>query len=158
MKTKLPSPFVPDRQHEDVAWKELRPVFYDKIRRLPEKYRVPVILSYLEARTNEEVAQILHWPIGTVKGRLSRARALLTSRLVPRGMTLSAAFLVTALADGAVFAEVVPPELVERTMLFVRKFEPRSASYDHLQSLANPSPNRAFRDDSVPRLTPCGSI
>ena len=41
----------------------------------------PVILSYLEGKTNEEVAELLHWPVGTVKGRLSRARDLLRSRL-----------------------------------------------------------------------------
>jgi RNA polymerase sigma factor (sigma-70 family) len=132
----LPLPFIPDRQHEDAAWKELRPVLHDEIRRLPEKYRVPVILSYLEARTNEEVAQILHWPLGTVKERLSRARTLLKSRLVRRGMTLSAAFLFTALADGAVFAEFVPPELVERTVRFVQKFDGRSASNDPPSELA----------------------
>jgi RNA polymerase sigma factor (sigma-70 family) len=142
----LPSPFVPDRQHDDVAWQELRPVLHDEIRRLPEKYRVPVILSYLEAKTNEEVAQILHWPVGTVNGRLSRARTLLKSRLVRRGMTLSAAFLFTALADGAVFAEVVPPELIERTILFVQEFDPRSASSDTSSELARP-----FIETSVPK-------
>ena len=122
----LPSQFVPDRQHQDAAWNELRPVLHDEVRRLPDKYRIPVILSYLEGKTNEEVAELLHWPVGTVKGRLSRARALLRSRLTRRGMALSAAFLVTALADGAVFAEVVPPDLVKRTVLFVQKFNPRS--------------------------------
>ena len=34
---------------------------------LPDKYRIPVILSYLEGKTNEEVAELLHWPVGTVK-------------------------------------------------------------------------------------------
>jgi len=49
-------------------------------------------------------------PVGTVKGRLSRARDLLRSRLMRRGLCLSAAFLVTALAEGRVFCEVVPLE------------------------------------------------
>ena len=119
----LPSQFEPDRQHHDAAWNELRPLLHDEILGLPEKYRVPIILSYLEGRTNEEVADLLHWPIGTVKGRLSRARTLLRSRLMRRGLTLSAAFLLAALADGAVFAEVVPPELVKRTVLFVKRFK-----------------------------------
>ncbi len=89
---------------------------------------MPIILSYLEGRTNEEVAELLHWPVGTVKGRLSRARTLLRSRLMRRGLTLSAAFLLAALADGAVFAEVVPPELVRRTVLFVKRFKAAPAS------------------------------
>jgi RNA polymerase sigma factor (sigma-70 family) len=133
----LPSPFVPDRQHHDAAWNELRPVLHDEVRRLPEKYRIPVILSYLEGKTNEEVAELLDWPVGTVKGRLSRARALLRSRLTRRGMALSAAFLVTALADGAVFAEVVPPELIKRTLLFVQKFNVRSPVPDPTSSASS---------------------
>jgi RNA polymerase sigma factor (sigma-70 family) len=138
-----PSQFVSDRQHQDAAWNELRPVLHDEVRRLPDKYRVPVILSYLEGKTNEEVAELLHWPVGTVKGRLSRARALLRSRLMRRGMTLSAAFLLTALADGAVFAEVVPPELVQRTVRFVQEFHPRSAVSSPRRHLPNARANQA---------------
>ena len=135
----MPSRIEPDRQQQDAAWNELRPVLHDEVRRLPEKYRIPVILSYLEGKTNDEVAELLHWPVGTVKGRLSRARALLRSRLTRRGMGLSAAFLVTALTDGAVFAEVVPPDLVKRTLLFVQKFNPRSALPDPSSALSQRS-------------------
>ena len=135
----LSSQFEPDRQHQDAAWNELRPVLHDEVRRLPDKYRIPVILSYLEGKTNEEVADLLHWPIGTVKGRLSRARALLRSRLTRRGMVLSAAFLIAALTDGAVFAEVVPPDLVKRTLIFVQKFNPRSALPDPSSALSQRS-------------------
>ena len=55
----------------------LRPVLHAEVERLPEKYRLPVILSYLEGKTNEEVAELLALAGGTVKGRLSRARDLL---------------------------------------------------------------------------------
>ena len=54
------------------------PVLHEEVNRLPDKYRIPVILSYLEGKTNEEVAEQLRWPVGTVKGRLSRARDLLS--------------------------------------------------------------------------------
>jgi hypothetical protein len=103
-------------------------VLHAEVDRLPEKYRVPVILSYLEGKTNEEVAELLKWPVGTVKGRLSRARDLLRSRLSRRGLCLSAAFLVTALGEGRVFAEVVPLELVQKTVRLVGRFGPRSAA------------------------------
>jgi hypothetical protein len=115
-------------QHETAAWNELRPVLHAEVNRLPDKYRMPVILSYLEGKTNEEVAELLHWPVGTVKGRLSRARDMLRSRLMRRGLCLSAAFLVTALAEGRVFAEVVPADLVQRTVRLVVRFGPRSAA------------------------------
>jgi hypothetical protein len=91
-------------------------VLHEEINRLPEKYRAPVILCYLEGKTNEEVADLLQWPVGTVKGRLSRARDLLRSRLSRRGLALTAAFLVTALADGTVIADVVPPHLLDETV------------------------------------------
>jgi hypothetical protein len=104
-------------EHEnDAAWNELRPVLHDEVNRLPEKYRLPVILSYLEGKSNEEVARVLDWPIGTVKGRLSRARDLLRSRLTRRGMVLSAAFLCTALSRGELFAETVPASLIDHTL------------------------------------------
>ena len=68
---------------------------------------------------------MLHWPVGTVKGRLSRARDVLRSRLLRRGLALSAAFLLTAFAQGRVFAEVVPAELARNTVLLARRFGPR---------------------------------
>jgi len=126
------------RQDETAAWNELRPVLHEEVHRLPEKYRLPVILSYLEGKTNEEVAELLHWPVGTVKGRLSRARDLLRSRLMRRGLSLSAAFLVTALAQGRVFAEVVPQELVKRTVRLVARFGPRPAPPDSTPPDASP--------------------
>jgi RNA polymerase sigma factor (sigma-70 family) len=105
---------VGPRPESDPAWNELRPVLHDEVNRLPEKYRSAVVLCYLEGRTNEEAAAMLRWPVGTVKGRLSRARDLLRSRLTRRGLALSAAFLAVSLSKNAVFAEVVPPHLVEQ--------------------------------------------
>ena len=86
-------------------------MLHDEVDRLPEKYRLPVILCYLEGKTNEEVAELLHWPVGTVKGRLSRARDLLRSRLVRRGLVLSAALP----ADGAFAAAESLPRSCRRS-------------------------------------------
>jgi len=110
------------------GWSELKPVLHDEVNRLPEKYRVPVILCYLEGKTNEEAAELLKWPVGTVKGRLSRARDLLRSRLTRRGLALSAALLVTSLSNGTVIAEVVPTRLVDQTVTNAMVISGRSAA------------------------------
>jgi RNA polymerase sigma factor (sigma-70 family) len=85
---------------------DLAPVLHEEVRRLPDKYRRPVVLCYLEGRTNEEAADQLRWPVGTVKTRLDKARGLLRSRLARRGVALLAA---------GVAAAAVPPALLAGT-------------------------------------------
>jgi RNA polymerase sigma-70 factor, ECF subfamily len=48
---------------------------------LPEKYRVPLVLRDVEERSYEEIARILDMSEGTVKSRISRARAFLRDKL-----------------------------------------------------------------------------
>jgi len=55
----LPKAFDAESPKQEAAWDELRPAFHEEVRTLPEKLRIPVILSYLEGKTNEEVAALL---------------------------------------------------------------------------------------------------
>ncbi|MHB1560674.1 MAG: RNA polymerase sigma factor [Isosphaeraceae bacterium] len=64
---------------------DLLEVLDAELRRLPGKYRSPLVLCYLEGRTHEEAARELQWPVGTVKGRLARGREILRERLSRRG-------------------------------------------------------------------------
>jgi RNA polymerase sigma factor (sigma-70 family) len=78
----------------EVVRRELKQVLDEEIHRLPEKYRTPILLCYLQGQTNEEAAALLHCPTGTIKIRLLRGREMLRKRLVRRGVALSIAALV----------------------------------------------------------------
>jgi RNA polymerase sigma-70 factor (ECF subfamily) len=49
---------------------------------LPEKYRAPLVLRDIDGRSYEEIAAILRTNEGTIKSRISRARALLREKLI----------------------------------------------------------------------------
>ncbi len=93
---------------------DLGPALHEELNRLPEKYRAPVVLCDLEGCTHDEAARRLRWPVGSVKGRLSRARNLLRERLSRRGITLSTGAITATLARDA--SASVPPVLLESTL------------------------------------------
>ena len=53
------------------------------LRSLPDAFRQAVVLFYLEERSYEEICSILGIRMGTLKSRLSRARAMLEDTLKP---------------------------------------------------------------------------
>jgi HlyD family secretion protein len=59
---------------------------HEEIARLPEYFRVPVVLCDLEGRSHDQAARHLGVPLGTVKSRLRRGRERLRERLIKRGV------------------------------------------------------------------------
>jgi RNA polymerase sigma factor (sigma-70 family) len=74
----------PERAEDAVALLELRKIVHEEVNHLPEGYRTLVVHSYLEGQSCAELARSLRCPIGTVKGRLWRARGMLRERLLAR--------------------------------------------------------------------------
>jgi RNA polymerase sigma factor (sigma-70 family) len=92
----------------DTLWKELRPILDEELNRLPAKYRVPLVLCYLQGKTNEAAARELGWAPGSMSYRLAQARDKLRTRLMQRGVALSAVSLAAVLADNATAAVQAP--------------------------------------------------
>ncbi len=106
--TDMPHPQVPP---EGVC-QELQALLDQELSRLPDKYRVPVILCELEGRTRQEVARQLGLPAGTLSSRLATARKLLAKRLAGRGLALSGGVLAAVLSQNAASAAVPAPLVV----------------------------------------------
>jgi RNA polymerase sigma factor (sigma-70 family) len=107
-------------------WRDLGPVLDQELNRLPDKYRVPVVLCDLEGKSYKEAAEQLGCSGGTFGARLSRARAILTERLTRRGVTLSAGALALVLSQNAASASV-PAVVVSNTIKAVGALAARQA-------------------------------
>jgi RNA polymerase sigma factor (sigma-70 family) len=99
---------------EDGPRDDWRPLLDRELSRLPEIYRLPVVLCELEGRSRREVARQLRLPEGTLSSRLAKARRLLARRMARHGPAFSAAVLA-ALAQGTASARV-PPSLLNSTV------------------------------------------
>jgi RNA polymerase sigma factor (sigma-70 family) len=91
---------------EDAARREAGDVLDEELVRLPERFRAPLVLCYLEGKSREEAARELGWSPGTLRGRLGRGRELLRARLGRRGLALAAPVFGVALSEGGAPAGV----------------------------------------------------
>jgi RNA polymerase sigma factor (sigma-70 family) len=99
---------------QDHSVSERTRVLHEEIDRLPERYRVPIVLCDLEGHTCEEAARRMGRPVGTVKCWRSRGRERLRNRLTRLGLAPAVGVVFTM--DGARAA--VPKATAEATVRF----------------------------------------
>ena len=109
---------APPLKREDAGAGELVPALYEEVSRLPEKYRLPVVLCHLEEMTHAQAAQQLGWTEGTVRGRVAKAREVLRRRLARRGLALSAGAVASALVERSASSTLaaVPAAWIDGTL------------------------------------------
>ncbi len=113
---------------------ELRSIIDDEIRRLPERYRVPLVLCHVEGLGHVEVARRLGCPVGTVESRLSRARERLRASLARRGLESTAPALGAMLELPRI--RLIPPPLIESTLRMARAcFVPHAGAFAAARTL-----------------------
>ncbi len=69
---------------EEVIEQEECRLIRSAVRQLPDKYRLPILLFYMEELPLSEIAAVLRLPEGTVKSRLYRAKKILKQKLEER--------------------------------------------------------------------------
>lgn len=92
------------------TWREIAPHIDEALAELPEDIRAPLVLHYLEDRSQEEVAAELEVNQSTVSRRLEKGVAELREKLRKAGVVASAALLATLLGQEA--AQAAPATLV----------------------------------------------
>jgi RNA polymerase sigma-70 factor (ECF subfamily) len=76
-----PEPATAEDALRDLISNERSAALLEAVKELPSGYRDAVVLCDLEERSYEDAAQVMGCPVGTVRSRLHRARALLTAKL-----------------------------------------------------------------------------
>jgi RNA polymerase sigma factor (sigma-70 family) len=96
----MPEPVPPTQD----TWQKLEPLLDRELARLPTKYRVAVVLYYLQGKTGKEVARQLKIPEGTLSTRLRTARGILAKRLEQHRIELTETVLVAFVSQQATAA------------------------------------------------------
>src|SRR5262245_58581854 len=102
-----------------IEWREVRRLLDDELNQLPERWRSPLVLCYLEGLTRDEAARQLGWSLRTLHRRLDEGRARLRARLTRRG--LAPALLASAVLSATELRANVPAPLARDTALLATR-------------------------------------
>lgn len=104
-----------DRPVSDEAWGSLVAAVHEEVQKLPDAERTAFVLCELQGVSQADAAARLGWPLGSVSGRLCKARQRLLDRLTARGVAPMAVVGI-GLTAGAVSA--VPVSLFDVVITF----------------------------------------
>lgn len=94
---------------------DLRELLDEELSRLPARFRMPLVLCYLQGKTTTEAAEELGCARGSVCGWLARGKQLLHERLIRRGVSLTALTLTSVLTPAAL-AKPISSDIVKATV------------------------------------------
>ena len=95
---------------------DLDRLLHAEVERLPERFRSPIVLCYLQGLTHDEAASQLGWPVGTVRSRLSRGRDKLRGRLDHLGLAGAIEAVAPDRGGSHRANEPIPPSLAVATV------------------------------------------
>lgn len=104
-----------DRPVPDAGWESLVAAVHEEVQRLPEAERTAFVLCDLEGVSQPDAAARLGWPLGSLSGRLCKARQRLLERLTARGVAPAAAIGIGMTAGAA---SALPAKLFDAVKVF----------------------------------------
>jgi RNA polymerase sigma factor (sigma-70 family) len=103
-----------DQPVPESTWDELLAAVHEEVQNLPDGERTAFVLCDLEGVRQPDAAERLGWKLGTLSGRLTKARQHLLQRLTRRGLT--PALAAGGLAVGGTSQAMVPEGLVHQVV------------------------------------------
>jgi RNA polymerase sigma factor (sigma-70 family) len=101
--------------HEQAASNPMLFLLNHELDRMPDRYRVPLILHHMQGLTEAEAASRVGVPVGTLSGRLTRGRQMLRERVAARSGAGGQLAAISLEAIGSLFSEQLRSGDVPRT-------------------------------------------
>ena len=100
-----------DSQFDDISRQFEQQLVDEELQALPDVYRAPLVLHFLEGKTCEATAAALGTSVGAVRGRIQRGKRELKLRLMKRGIEVAAVAVAISMwqsvAESAVSARLI---------------------------------------------------